>query len=162
MTDDGGNTQDLSCRSLAADGGNRFRASYRLSSDQTLFTATVQRRSRAAGARKSRGILSAIRASFVLRRIATNVIPRGPGPNEDMHTDLDAGIAIHAAQRNAMDLAVVGAAKGGPAFPAELQSPSRRGLNMARRAPAARISFRCNGSRCRTAFRSYRNYRRPP
>ena len=51
----------------------------------------------------------------MLRGIAANLIPWRLRPNEDMHLDLNSGIAVDAAQSHAMHLALVRPAQPGAA-----------------------------------------------
>jgi hypothetical protein len=62
----------------------------------------------------------------MLRSVASDVIPCRLRPNEDMHLDLNSGIAIDGAESHAMHLAFVRPAERGPAGLAEEQAPSRR------------------------------------
>ena len=64
----------------------------------------------------------------MLRRIAADLIPWRLRPNEDMHLDLNSGVATDAAQSHAMHLALVRPAQGGAGDLAEAQAPSRGGL----------------------------------
>ena len=66
------------------------------------------------------------RVSFVLRRISTDVIPRGTRPDENMLLDFDTRIAVDATQRHAMNLTVMRAAQRRPASTAKHETPSRR------------------------------------
>jgi hypothetical protein len=59
-----------------------------------------------------------------LRSAAADVVPRRLRPNEDVHLDLDARIAIDAAQRHPMHLAVADAAECGAAALAETKAPA--------------------------------------
>src|SRR5262245_38874899 len=61
-------------------------------------------------------------------RVTADVIPRCLRADEDVHPDLDARIAVDAAQRDAVHLAVVRSAKRRAARAAEAQPPARRGL----------------------------------
>ena len=61
---------------------------------------------------------------MVLRRLPTNVIPRGFGPDEDVHLDLNTRVAVHAPERHSMHFSGNRAAQRTAAMTAEAQAPS--------------------------------------
>src|SRR5262245_1115230 len=64
----------------------------------------------------------------VLRCIAADVIPRRLRADEDVLLDLDAGIAVDAAERHAVNDVTVPTAQRGAAGAAEREAPSGCGL----------------------------------
>ena len=62
----------------------------------------------------------------MLRCVAPDVIPWCLRPDEDVHLDLNSGIAIDRAESYSMHLAFLRPAERGPASLAEEQTPSRR------------------------------------
>ena len=50
---------------------------------------------------------SILRMGVVLRGVSADMIPWGTGPDEDMHFDLNAWIAVYATERDAVHLAVM-------------------------------------------------------
>lgn len=62
---------------------------------------------------------------FILRGIATYVIPRGPRPDENVHLDLNARVTIYATERHAVDLAVMCPTECRTAHAAKLKPPTR-------------------------------------
>ena len=62
---------------------------------------------------------TAVRRFVELRRGPSDVIPGRLGSDEDVHLDFDAGVAVDASQRHAVNLSLVRAAERGPADAAE-------------------------------------------
>lgn len=60
--------------------------------------------------------------------VAADVVPWRLRPNEDMHLDLDARIALNGAESHSMNFAFMHPTECGPAGLAEAQAPSGRRL----------------------------------
>jgi len=62
----------------------------------------------------------------MLRGVAADVIPRCLRSNEDVHLDLNAGVAVNCTETDSMYFALVHPTERGTAGFAEVQTPSRR------------------------------------
>jgi hypothetical protein len=58
------------------------------------------------------------------RSVAADVIPRGLGPDKNMHLDLNSRVSIHTSEGQAVNLSLPQSAKRGTAAAAESDGPA--------------------------------------